>query len=78
MCVRVDFHVNFLVETFATEGTDERSVVGVGPHMSVKIRGSVESLSTVGANVGLHLNTQLQPDFSRQSVSKDRAAITVV
>lgn len=52
MSVAVDFHVDLLMETFATVRTNEWSVVGVSAHVRVQVGGAVESLVTGGADVG--------------------------
>ena len=47
MRVRMDLHVNFLVESFGAIRAGERLVVGVRTHVSMKIRRSIECLKLI-------------------------------
>ena len=44
VCIAVDLHVNLLMESFTTVLADKWFVVGMGPHVSMKVRCSVEGL----------------------------------
>ncbi len=53
--VDVNLHVDLLMKPFGAVGANERPIAAVRSHVRVQIRSTIESLSTLIANVRLHL-----------------------